>query len=151
MSGALASLFGGRSFKHGIHPQGHKDDTEHLAVERMPFVGRYVMPLSQHAGAPSRPVVRAGERIERGQVIAEPGSFVSTTLHSPVTGTVKALAPGHHPSGLDTVHFDGATIPPTSFSASPRQPGSPQAPQFEPGSISSTSSRRGSSSTRKKR
>ncbi len=99
MIDAVASLFGGRSFRHGIHPQGHKEDTEHLGVERMPFVGRYVMPLSQHAGAPSRPVVKAGERVERGQVIAEPGGFVSTTLHSPVTGTVYALAPRHHPAG----------------------------------------------------
>ncbi len=108
MIGALASLFGGRSFKHGIHPQGHKEDTEHLGVERMPFVGRYLMPLSQHAGAPSRPVVKAGERVERAQVIAEPGGFVSTTLHSPVTGTVKALAPGHHPAGklVDAIEIE---------------------------------------------
>ncbi len=94
MIGALA-----RSFRHGIHPRGHKEDTEHLGVERMPFVGRYVMPLSQNAGAPSKPVVRPGERVERGQVIAEPGGFVSTTLHSPVTGTVYALGPRHHPAG----------------------------------------------------
>ncbi len=99
MIDAVASLFGARSFKHGIHPQGHKEDTEHLAVERMAFAPRYVMPLSQHAGAPSRPLVKAGERVERGQVIAEPGGFVSTTLHSPVTGTVGALAQAHHPSG----------------------------------------------------
>ena len=97
-----------RSFRHGVHPQGHKEDTERLRIERMPFVGRYVMPLSQHAGAPSRPVVRTGQRVERGQVIAEPGGFVSTTLHSPVTGTVKALAQGHHPSGklVDAIEIE---------------------------------------------
>ncbi len=108
MIDAVASLFGSRSFKHGIHPQGHKEETEHLAVERMPFVDRYVMPLSQHAGAPSRPVVRVGERIERAQVIAEPGGFVSATLHSPVTGTVKSLAQGHHPSGklVDAIEIE---------------------------------------------
>ena len=37
MINALASLFGAQSFKHGIHPQGHKEGTEHLRVERMPF------------------------------------------------------------------------------------------------------------------
>ena len=103
MIGALA-----KSFRHGIHPQGYKEDTEHLGVERMAFAGRYVMPLSQHAGAPSKPVVKAGERVERGQVIAEPGGFVSTTLHSPVTGTVKSLGPGHHPGGrlVDAIEIE---------------------------------------------
>ncbi len=94
MIGSLA-----RSFRHGIHPEGHKEGTEHLPVARMPFVERYVMPLGQHIGAPSRPVVRPGERLERGQLIAEPGGFVSVALHSPVTGRVASLGPGHHPSG----------------------------------------------------
>lgn len=121
MMGALASLFGGRSFRHGIHPQGHKQDTEHLRVERMPFVGRYLMPLSQHAGAPSKPVVKAGERVERGQVIAEPGGFVSATLHSPVTGTVKALAPGHHPSGklVDAIEIEADRFATQRLDATP--------------------------------
>ncbi len=88
-----------RSFRHGIHPEEHKEQTEHLPVERMPFVGRYVIPLNQHAGAPARPVVELGEQVRRGQVIAEPGAFVSSTLHSPVTGKVVALGPGHHPAG----------------------------------------------------
>ncbi|MCP3962924.1 MAG: electron transport complex subunit RsxC [bacterium] len=103
MIGALA-----RSFRHGIHPEGHKEDTEHLSVERMPFVDRYVMPLSQHAGAPSRPLVKVGDQVQRAQVIAEPGGFISTTLHSPVTGTVRALGPGHHPGGklVDAIEIE---------------------------------------------
>jgi electron transport complex protein RnfC len=88
-----------RTFRHGIHPRASKEATEHLAVERMPFVDRYVMPLSQHTGAPCRPVVAVGDHVERGQVIAEPGGFVSTTLHAPVTGRVVALAPRPHPAG----------------------------------------------------
>ena len=87
------------SFRHGIHPQGHKEETEHLPVERMPFVDRYVIPLRQHAGAPSRAIVRQGEEVRRGQVIAEPAAFVSATLHSPVTGRVAALESAHHPDG----------------------------------------------------
>ncbi len=103
MIGALV-----RSFRHGIHPEGHKGQTEHLEVERMPFVDRYVLPLSQHAGAPSRPVVRAGEKVRRGQTVAEPGGFVSSTLHAPVTGTVKSLGPGHHPGGklVDSIEIE---------------------------------------------
>jgi electron transport complex protein RnfC len=99
---------GARTFRHGIHPEEHKEATAHLPVERMPFVERYVLPLSQHAGAAARPVVRAGERVTRGQVVAEPGGFVSTTLHSPVTGRVSALAPRHHPGGrlVDAIEIE---------------------------------------------
>ena len=88
-----------RTFRHGIHPDEHKEATEHLPIARMPFVGRYLIPFSQHAGAPAEPVVRVGERVTRGQVVATPGGFVSTTLHAPVTGTVVDLGPRHHPNG----------------------------------------------------
>ncbi len=93
-SGGLA-----KTFRHGIHPDEHKEATEHLAIERMPFVGRYILPLSQHLGAPCKPVVTVGQRVERAQVIAEPGGFVSTTLHAPVSGTVRSIGNERHPNG----------------------------------------------------
>ena len=77
-----------RSFEHGVHPAHHKEQTEHLPIQRVPFGEHYVMPLGQHLGVPSEPVVAQGEPIRRGQLIAKPGGFVSTALHSPVTGTV---------------------------------------------------------------
>ncbi len=88
-----------RTFRHGIHPEENKEETEHLPIARMPFVERYILPLSQHTGAPCRPVVAVGERVMRGQLVAEPGGFVSTTLHSPVTGRIAAIAPRLHPNG----------------------------------------------------
>lgn len=89
----------GRSFRHGIHPAEHKEATVGLATERMPFVERYVLPLSQHAGAPSRPLVEVGARVRRGQAIAEAVGFISTALHASVDGQVVAIAPRSHPSG----------------------------------------------------
>ncbi len=89
----------GRTFRHGIHPEEHKEATVGLASERMPFVERYVLPLSQHAGAPSRPLVQVGERVTRGQRIAESVGFISTALHASVDGQVVAIAPRPHPSG----------------------------------------------------
>jgi electron transport complex protein RnfC len=88
-----------QSFAHGIHPAENKESTEHLRIERMPFVSRYVLPLGQHTGAPSRPIVHPGERVERGQMIAEADGFISTSLHSPVTGTIIAIGPRRHPNG----------------------------------------------------
>ncbi len=89
----------GRTFRHGIHPEEHKEATAGLAIERMPFVERYVLPLAQHTGAPSRPLVEVGERVTRGQAIAEAVGFISTTLHASVDGRVAAIAPRPHPSG----------------------------------------------------
>ena len=90
---------GGATFSHGIHPAEHKGSTEGLAIQRMPFGERFVLPLNQHIGAPCRPVVSVGETVQRGQPIALPAGFVSTSLHSPVTGKVVAIAPRRHPSG----------------------------------------------------
>ena len=97
-----------QSFRHGIHPDEHKEQTEHLPFERMPFVDRYVLPLAQHIGAPCKTVVKKGEDVQRGQVIAQPGAFVSTTLHSPVTGRVLDIGPHRHPNGqlVTAIHIE---------------------------------------------
>ena len=83
-----------RGFEHGVHPAHHTEQTADLSIQRVPFGSHYVMPLGQHIGVPATPVVAAGERVQRGQLIAEPGGFVSTALHSPVTGIVKDV--GNH-------------------------------------------------------
>ncbi len=80
-----------RNFDHGVHPAHLKSQTESLPIQRVPFGKDYIMPLGQHIGVPCQPVVQAGERVQRGQLIAEPGGFVSAALHSPVTGTVHAI------------------------------------------------------------
>ncbi|MEN8131717.1 MAG: electron transport complex subunit RsxC [Pseudomonadota bacterium] len=87
------------SFGHGVHPDEHKAQTENLAIQRVPFTGRYIMPLNQHMGAPCKAIVETGQRVNRGQLIAEPGAFVSTALHSPVTGWVRAIEPRRYPGG----------------------------------------------------
>ncbi|MEZ4220161.1 MAG: electron transport complex subunit RsxC [Polyangiaceae bacterium] len=99
MSGLSAAMSSLPTFRHGVHPAEHKDATERIKLERMPFVDEYVLPLNQHIGAPSKPVVAVGEKVERGQLLAEPGGFVSVGLHAPVTGVVKAIELRPHPSG----------------------------------------------------
>ncbi|MES9824262.1 MAG: electron transport complex subunit RsxC [Candidatus Thiodiazotropha endolucinida] len=94
----LSTLFK-RSFSHGIHPQEYKHRTASLHTQRMPFVERYILPLHQHLGAPAKAVVEAGQQVGRGQLIAEPGAFVSASLHSPVTGWVKAIGRRRFPGG----------------------------------------------------
>ena len=98
-----------RNFEHGVHPAHHKEQTENLPIQRVPFGKDYVMPLGQHIGVPAKAVVTVGERVQRGQLIAEPGGFVSTALHSPVTGTVRAIG--------DVRGADGRLAPAISIEA----------------------------------
>lgn len=96
------------SFRHGVHPHDHKEHTAHLPVQRMPFVARYILPLQQHVGTSARCVVQPGQRVKRGQLLAEPDGFMSTALHSPVTGWVRDLQPQRHPNSrlVPTVCID---------------------------------------------
>ena len=50
----------------------------------------YIIPLQQHIGAISEPMVKPGERVLKGQMLAKPGNLVSAAIHSPVSG-LKAL------------------------------------------------------------
>ena len=50
-------------------------------------------PLSQHIGAPAAPIVKVGDQVLKGQMIAEAGGFVSAPVYASVSGTVKAIAP----------------------------------------------------------
>jgi electron transport complex protein RnfC len=113
------SLARAATFRHGVHPEEMKGLTQDLPIERMPFVGRYVVPLSQHSGAPSRPLVARGMRVERGQMIAAPDGWISTAQHAPVAGTVSGIELMPHPTGkrspaivIETDPFDSQRIPP---------------------------------------
>ena len=87
------------TFRHGVHPEEYKELSSHRPIERMPFGEAYILPLSQHIGAPAQAVVREGQRVRRGELIAEPVGFVSVGLHSPVDGTVTAIDLFDHPNG----------------------------------------------------
>lgn len=118
----------GKSFAHGVHPEEFKRFTEHKAVERMPFAGEYVLPLGQHIGSPSKSLVRKGQYVKRGELIAEASGFVSVALHAPVDGTVSAVelvetATGQMVQGIriktdpySTQRFEGTPpLPPESM------------------------------------
>ncbi len=94
MSANSAAL---KTFPHGVHPRECKESTEAKATRRLPFADEMRIPLSQHLGAPAKPIVREGQEVVRGEPIAEPGGFVSVPMHAPATGVVEriALAPDH--------------------------------------------------------
>jgi len=79
------------SFSHGVHPPHHKEQTAELPIQRVPFVSHYVMPLGQHIGIAAEAIVKVGEEVQRGQQIAKANGFISTALHSPVTGKISDI------------------------------------------------------------
>lgn len=86
-------------FRHGVHPPELKDLTSDVPIRRMPFPELLVLPLRQHAGAPARPLVRPGDRVERGDMVAEPGGFISSPVHASASGTVRDLRLWPHSGG----------------------------------------------------
>ncbi len=81
------------TFKGGIHPYEGKELTMDKLIETYLPKGELVYPLSQHIGAPAKPVVKKGDRVLVGQRIAEAGGFVSAHIHASVSGTVKNIEP----------------------------------------------------------
>lgn len=79
------------TFKGGVHPYDGKELTKNSPVESYLPRGEMVYPLSQHIGAPASPVVQKGDYVKRGQKIGEAGGFVSSPIHSSVSGTVKGM------------------------------------------------------------
>lgn len=87
------------TFKGGIHPDDGKRFSRDQAIQALLPKGDLVYPLSQHIGAPANPVVKKGDHVLRGQMIAEAGGFVSAPVYSSVSGTVKGLEYRFSPAG----------------------------------------------------
>lgn len=85
-----ASWFRG-TFSHGIHPEENKHFTANKPIRRLPFPPELVLPLSQHFGAPSEPLVHPAQEVVRGEPIAKAAGFMSVPLHAPATGKIKRI------------------------------------------------------------
>ncbi len=81
------------TFRGGIHPYDGKALSKDKPILMVLPKGDLVYPLSQHIGAPAKPIVEIGERVLAGQKIAEAGGFVSAPIHASVSGTIKAIEP----------------------------------------------------------
>jgi len=80
------------TFRGGVHPQGDKQATADRLIEVLPLPVRVWIPLSQHAGAPSRPVVTKGDRVRTGTLIGEPNGRISAATHASISGVVADVA-----------------------------------------------------------
>ncbi len=81
------------TFKGGVHIPDMKSLSNHKAIEVMPQPERVYISVQQHIGKPAIPVVKEGDRVKRGQLIASQDGFISANVYSSVAGTVEAVKP----------------------------------------------------------
>ncbi len=120
-------------FRGGVHPPGQKHLSAERAIELLPMPPRLYLPLQQHAGGPALPIVTVGQRVGKGELLAQAQGAASAPLHAPTSGTIIAIGEftAPHPSGLPlptiTLEADGAERwierepLPDPFSLSPAQ------------------------------
>lgn len=75
---------------HGVHVP-HRKNTAGEKPERIPTPAVVKIPMAMHIGAPAKPVVKVGDEVKVGQLIAEAAGFVSSPIHSGVSGKVKKI------------------------------------------------------------
>jgi len=74
----------------GVHPKDNKLSANR-PIETLSLPKIVTIPVSQHLGAPAKPIVAVGDKVKTGQVIAESGGYVSTNIHATASGTVSKI------------------------------------------------------------
>ena len=87
---------------HGVHVP-HRKHTDGMPAVIMPTPQTVTIPMSMHIGAPATAVVKVGDHVDIGTLIAEQSGFVSSPIHASVSGTVKAIA--------SQLQVSGQTVP----------------------------------------
>lgn len=86
----------------GVHPPQNKSQSVRDPIIKASLPEQLIFPLSQHIGAPAKPIVAIGDRVLKGQMIAEAKGFVSVPIHASSSGEVTdiGLHPIAHSSGM---------------------------------------------------
>jgi Na+-translocating ferredoxin:NAD+ oxidoreductase subunit C len=96
---------------HGGVPVSHNKNTAETEVERMPAPAKVILPMSQHIGAPCVPVVKVGDTVGVGQLIADSEKYISAPIHSSISGKITAIGETPLPNGTIsqsiTIESDG--------------------------------------------
>ena len=86
----------------GVHPPENKHQSVKDSVGSLPLPEKLIIPLNQHIGAPSKAIVAIGDKVLKGQVLANPKGVLSAGVHAPTSGLVSDIGdhPIPHPSGM---------------------------------------------------
>ncbi|MES9817636.1 MAG: electron transport complex subunit RsxC [Candidatus Thiodiazotropha sp.] len=98
-TGKLFKLF---KIRGGVHPDDRKQLSAGQAIEKLPMPPLLHIPLQQHIGAPAESLVRRGDEVKKGQLLARNQGAISAPVHAPTSGRIMGVGgyPAHHPSGL---------------------------------------------------
>jgi electron transport complex protein RnfC len=89
----------------GVHPEPRKESTADQAIDTaFPLPPMLYLPLQQHVGQPAEPVIKVGDHVLKGQLLAVSQGNISAPVHAPTSGTIVDIMdyPAAHPSMLPT-------------------------------------------------
>ena len=66
----------------GVHPDDHKRPAADVPLRVLPPPAKVYMPLQQHVGGAARPIVLVGQKVLKGQLLAEPSGNISAPIHA---------------------------------------------------------------------
>ena len=89
-----------RKFKGGVHPNDSKALSAAKPIQNAPLLETYKVIMHQNIGAPPELVVKKGDVVRKGELLAKATGFVSVPLHAPTSGTIKAIDKCPGPTGL---------------------------------------------------
>jgi len=84
-------LFSKKLIKGGVHPNGQKQLSSQRAILRLPTPKRLYISLKQHSGGPAKAIVKAGDKVTAGQIIAA-GQGGSANIHAPHSGIIEKIS-----------------------------------------------------------
>ena len=92
-------------FHGGIHRPDMKAMSAGKFLGKVPLPERLVIPLQQHIGTAAEPIVKVGDKVDKGQTLARVNEYIGAPLHAPTSGKVAAITdhPVAHPSGLSAL------------------------------------------------
>jgi len=90
------------SFHGGVHPTQNKLMSTHQPIQTIPFANRLILPLNQHIGPESIPLVQIGQQVLAGEMVARCAPPLGVPLHAPTSGTITDIGdyPVAHASGI---------------------------------------------------
>jgi len=86
----------------GVHPEDRKQLSAEQAIQDLPMPKLLHIPLQQHIGAAAEPLVRRGDQVKKGQMLARSQGMISAPVHAPTSGRIMGVGsfPANHASGL---------------------------------------------------
>ncbi len=95
-----------KTFAAGLHIKDYKWLAKNQPITKMPLPAKVKIPVSQHFGKPAQPIVKPGDLVKTGQLIAQAQGNFSANIHASLSGKVTAISRFPHPLGPESLMID---------------------------------------------